>query len=74
MGGLGRRFVHASTAELIESLPVGFKRGPVFQFRFVEYEHEEQDNRMLFARVKEFVNILHNLLSAVSKITVSVRR
>jgi hypothetical protein len=41
---------------------------------FVEYEHEEWDNKMLFDRVEGVVNALHNLLIAVSKITVSVWR
>ena len=41
---------------------------------FVEYEREEWDNKMLFDRVQEVVNALHNLPIAVSKITVSVRR
>ena len=70
----GKIGTHASTAELIKSLPVGFERGPVFQFRYVEYEHEERDNRMLFARVEEFVNAPLNLLIVVSEIAVSVRR
>jgi hypothetical protein len=70
-GKIGTR---ALTAELIESLPVGVKRGLVFQFRYVEHKHDERDNIMLFARVEEFVNVLLNLLSTVSKITVSVWR
>jgi hypothetical protein len=68
-GKIGTR---ASIAELIESPPVGFERGPGFQFRCVEYEREERDNFRLFARAEEFVNVLPNLI-AVSKITVSMR-
>ena len=43
-------------------------------WQVVECEHEEWDNKMLFARVEEVVNALYNLLIAVSKITVSVQR